>query len=97
MTQSAGYVLGRMKGGKTATGTVPGGARDAAAGLALGGSPPPGEPGWGTFGGAIPGGGTTLMIGGSSPTLLTVILMKYFRKIICSKESEPRYANVCQL
>ena len=63
MTQIAGYVLGRIKGGNTATGTVPGGARAAASGLALGGSPPPGWLGCGTFGGAIPGSGWTSMIG----------------------------------
>ena len=63
MTQIAGYVLGRMKGGNTATGTVPGGARAAASGLALGGSPPPGWPGCGTFGGAFPGSVWTSMIG----------------------------------
>jgi len=50
MTHIAGNVRGRINGGKTATGTVPGGARAAA---------PPGWPGWGTSGGAMPGGGST--------------------------------------
>ena len=60
MTQFAGYVRGLVYGGKTATGTVPRGARAAATGLADGGSPPPVCPGCGTSGGATPGGGTTL-------------------------------------
>ena len=42
---------------------MPGGARAAAMGLALGGSPPPGCPGCGTLEGATPGGGTMLMGG----------------------------------
>ena len=55
MTHKAGNVLGLANGGKTATGTVPGGARVAAVTFKLGTIPPPGCPGWDTPVGAIPG------------------------------------------
>jgi hypothetical protein len=45
MTQKAGNLLGLANGGKTATGTVPGGARADAARLELGRLPPPSWPG----------------------------------------------------
>jgi len=55
MTHKAGNVLGLAKGGKTAIGIVPGGARAAAVRFKLGSIPPPDCPGWGTPSGAIPG------------------------------------------
>ena len=55
-----------MKGGKTETGMVPGGARAAATGFEAGGSPPWGVPGCGASGGATPGGGVTIIVGGDS-------------------------------
>ena len=54
MTHNVVNVLKLVNGGKTATGTVPGGARAAAARLNLGGLPPPGCPGCGALMGAIP-------------------------------------------
>jgi len=60
MTHNAANAWGVLKGGKTATGTVPGGASAAALAFALGGSPPPGWPGWGTSGGAMPGWGLSV-------------------------------------
>ena len=55
MTHTAENVLGLANGGKTATGTVLGGARAAIVRLKLGRIPPPGCPGWSTPVGAIPG------------------------------------------
>ena len=52
------------KGGNTATATNPKGTRAAAAGLVAGTPPPPGVPGWGAFGGALPGG---IAFGGINP------------------------------
>ena len=60
-TGTGGWI---SKGGKTATASNPRGTRAAAARLLAGSPPPPGVPGWGAFGGALPGG---IEAGGINP------------------------------